>query len=63
MRIAHDTESLISNLLIAESETQSAFGKQEVYIEKYLDHARHIEVQILVDRFGQTIHLREKESV
>lgn len=61
MRIARDTESLISNLLIAQSEAQSAFGNQEVYIEKYLDRARHIEVQILADRFGNTIHLRERE--
>lgn len=61
MRIAHDAGSLISNLLIAQNEAKSAFGNQEVYIEKYLDQARHIEVQILADRFGQTIHLRERE--
>jgi len=61
MRIAHDTESLVSNLSIAQTEAQSVFGNQEVYIEKYLDHARHIEVQILADKFGHTVHLRERE--
>ncbi|MBM3244924.1 MAG: acetyl-CoA carboxylase biotin carboxylase subunit, partial [Candidatus Omnitrophica bacterium] len=61
MRIAHNRPSLVSNLQTAQTEAQAAFGNNEVYIEKYIDGARHIEVQILADKFGNTIHLRERE--
>ena len=61
MRIAHNRESLISGFHMAQTEAQAAFGNNEVYIEKYIDKARHIEVQILADKFGDTIHLRERE--
>lgn len=61
MRIAYNSESLVSGFRTARSEAQAAFSSNEVYIEKYIDHARHIEVQILADKFGNTIHLRERE--
>jgi acetyl-CoA carboxylase, biotin carboxylase subunit len=61
MRIAHNRPSLVSNLQTAQTEAQAAFGNNEVYIEKYIDGARHIEVQVLGDRFGNIIHLRERE--
>ena len=61
MRIAHNKESLISSFHMAQSEVQAAFGNSEVYIEKYIDEARHIEMQVLADKFGNTIHLRERE--
>jgi len=61
MRIAHNKESLISGFHMAQSEAQAAFGNKEVYIEKYIDEARHIEMQVLADKFGNTIHLRERE--
>jgi len=61
MRIAHNRPSLVSSLQMAQTEAQAAFGNNEVYIEKYIDGARHIEVQILADKFGNTIHLRERE--
>jgi len=61
MRIAHNKESLISGFHMAQTEAQAAFGNNEVYIEKYLDQARHIEIQVLADKFGNTIHLRERE--
>ena len=61
MRIAHNKESLISSFHMAQSEAQAAFGNNEVYIEKYIDEARHIEMQVLADKSGNTIHLRERE--
>ncbi|MBU4418539.1 MAG: acetyl-CoA carboxylase biotin carboxylase subunit, partial [Candidatus Omnitrophica bacterium] len=61
MRIAHNRPSLVSNLQTAQAEAQAAFGNNEIYIEKYIDGARHIEVQVLADKFGNTIHLRERE--
>ena len=61
MRIAHNRPSLVSSLQMVQTEAQAAFGNNEVYIEKYIDGARHIEVQVLADKFGNTIHLRERE--
>ncbi len=61
MRIAHNRPSLVSGLQMAQTEAQAAFGNNEVYIEKYIDGARHIEIQVLADKFGNTIHLRERE--
>jgi acetyl-CoA carboxylase biotin carboxylase subunit len=46
---------------MAQTEAQAAFGNNEVYIEKYIDQARHIEIQVLADQFGNAIHLRERE--
>ena len=61
MRIAHNKESLISSFHMVQSEAQAAFGNNEVHIEKYIDEARHIEIQVLADKPGKTIHLRERE--
>lgn len=61
MRVAHNRESLISGYHIAKNEAQSAFNNSDMYIEKYIDEARHVEIQILADKFGNTIHLRERE--
>jgi len=61
MRIAHNKVSLTSGFHMARTEAQAAFGSNAVYMEKYVNHARHIEVQILADKLGNTIHLRERE--
>ena len=61
MRITHNRESLVSSFHTAQGEAQAAFGNNEIYMERYIDEARHIEVQILADKFGNTIHLRERE--
>jgi acetyl-CoA carboxylase biotin carboxylase subunit len=61
MRIAYNRENAVAGFRTARTEAQAAFGNDEVYIEKYIDHARHIEIQVLADKFGNTIHLRERE--
>lgn len=61
MRIARNRESLVSGFHIAKNEALSAFNNDDVYIEKYIEESRHIEIQILADKFGNTIHLRERE--
>jgi len=61
MRIAHNREGLISGLQAAQSEAQAAFGNNAVYIEKFLEKSRHIELQILADKYANTIHVRERE--
>jgi acetyl-CoA carboxylase biotin carboxylase subunit len=61
-RIAHDERELVRALPIASGEAQAAFGSGELYLEKYLEQPRHIEVQILGDAAGQTVlSLGERE--
>jgi acetyl-CoA carboxylase biotin carboxylase subunit len=61
MRIAADAEALARSLSAARSEAQAAFGEPGVYIEKYLKPIRHIEIQVLADRYGNAIHLGERD--
>ncbi|MCC7145864.1 MAG: acetyl-CoA carboxylase biotin carboxylase subunit [Phycisphaeraceae bacterium] len=61
MRLAHNDISLRSGIRSAMAEAEAAFGNPTVYIEKYLEHARHIEVQILGDQHGNVVHLFERD--
>lgn len=61
MRIAHNDGHLISAFLTAQSEAEAAFGNADVYLEKYITKARHIEFQLLGDQFGNIIHLGERD--
>ncbi len=61
MRLCRDEKDLISAVNAARSEAMSAFGDDAVYIEKYIEGPHHIEFQILSDKYGNTIHLCERE--
>ena len=61
MKVAQNEEDLESAFTSAKSEAKAAFGDDRVYIEKYLQKPRHIEVQIIADKFGNTVHLGERE--
>ena len=61
MRIAHNDHSLIQGFHAAKTEAERAFGDGEVYIEKYIENPRHIEVQILADSYGNVLHLGERD--
>lgn len=61
MRIVSDQKELESSFRSATSEALAAFGDDRIYIEKYIGNPRHIEVQILADRFGNVVHLGERE--
>ncbi|QNN21116.1 acetyl-CoA carboxylase biotin carboxylase subunit [Planctomycetales bacterium ZRK34] len=61
MRVAHNDISLRSGLRSAASEAESAFGNGTVYIEKFLERARHVEVQIIGDTHGNVVHLFERD--
>jgi acetyl-CoA carboxylase biotin carboxylase subunit len=61
IRVAQNEEDLLRNLPLAQAEALAAFGGGEVYLEKYLEEPRHIEVQVLADAHGSIIHLGERE--
>ena len=61
MKVALNEEELASAFTSAKSEAKAAFGDDRVYIERYLQKPRHIEVQIIADKFGNTVHLGERE--
>jgi len=61
MRIAHNDVSLQAGLRQAQAEAENAFKNAAVYIEKYVEFGRHVEVQILADNHGNTVHLWERD--
>jgi acetyl-CoA carboxylase biotin carboxylase subunit len=61
MRIVREPSELAHSFRTAQREAEAAFGRGDVYIEKYLDSPRHIEYQILGDHHGNVVHLGERE--
>ena len=61
MKVARTEDELEHALLTAQSEAKAAFGNDEVYIEKYLEKPRHIEIQVLGDGKGNAVHLGERD--
>lgn len=61
MRIAESEDELLEKFQSAKNEAKKAFGDDSMFIEKYLDKPKHIEVQILGDEFGNVVHLYERD--
>ena len=61
MRVVLEEEELPAALQMARNEAEAAFGNSEVYIEKFLIEPRHVEVQILADKYGNVVHLGERD--
>jgi len=61
MRVVRAAGDLVSNFRAAQAEAAAAFGVPDVYIEKYVDAPRHVEIQVMADTRGNVVHLGERE--
>jgi acetyl-CoA carboxylase, biotin carboxylase subunit len=61
MRVAHNEVSFLNGFASAKSEAETAFRNPGVFIEKYVERARHVEIQILADAHGNVVHLGERD--
>ncbi len=61
MKIVHSPASLPNAFAMARAEGQAGFGNPDVYIEKFCENPRHVEIQILADKHGNVIHLGERD--
>jgi len=61
MRVVHSEGSLLNSIALTKSEAGAAFNNDIVYMEKFLEHPRHVEFQILSDQHGNAIHLCERD--
>jgi propionyl-CoA carboxylase alpha chain len=61
MRIVQSQKDLKESIISAQREAKSGFGDERVFIERYVEKSRHIEIQILGDSHGNIVHLGERE--
>ncbi|WP_414042952.1 acetyl-CoA carboxylase biotin carboxylase subunit [Macrococcus sp. EM39E] len=61
IRVARNNEELRNGYMMTEQEAATAFGNPGLYLEKYIEEFRHIEIQVLADQFGKVIHLGERD--
>jgi len=61
MRVVHSEASLASAITVTQAEARAAFNNDVVYLEKFLEHPRHVEVQVLADNHGNAVHLGERD--
>jgi acetyl-CoA carboxylase biotin carboxylase subunit len=61
MRVVHTEAALVGSVKMTKAEAQAAFDNPVVYMEKFLEHPRHIEIQVLSDQHGQAVYLGERD--
>jgi acetyl-CoA carboxylase biotin carboxylase subunit len=61
MRVVHAEASLTAAITVTKAEARAAFGNDTVYMEKFLDHPRHVEIQVIADSHGNAVHLGERD--
>ena len=61
MEVVRSEEDLIGAIQRTQKQSISAFGREEIFLERYVEHPKHIEIQFLADKYGSAIHLGERE--
>ena len=61
MRVVHEESTLLSSIDVTQAEAKAAFGDATVYLEKYLQNPRHVEIQVLADGQGHAVHLGDRD--
>jgi acetyl-CoA carboxylase biotin carboxylase subunit len=61
MRVVHNEAALLNGIYVTKSEAKAAFGNDTVYLEKFLENPRHVEIQVLADGQGNAIHLGDRD--
>ena len=61
IRLVQSEEELENGYIAAQQEALQFFGNDEVYIEKFIQNPRHIEIQLLADNYGNVVHLGERD--
>lgn len=61
IRVAKNEEELINGIRVTQEEAKTAFGNNGVYLEKFIEDFRHVEIQVLADKHGNTVHLGERD--
>ncbi|MFD1018703.1 acetyl-CoA carboxylase biotin carboxylase subunit [Thalassobacillus hwangdonensis] len=61
IRVARDEEQLVKGIRVTQNEAEKAFGNPGVYLEKFIEDFRHVEIQVLADNHGNAIHLGERD--
>jgi acetyl-CoA carboxylase biotin carboxylase subunit len=61
MRVAHNEISFVNGFLAARAEAEAAFKDGSIYVEKYIESARHVEIQVIGDKHGNLVHLGERD--
>ncbi len=61
MRVVHTESNLLQSISMTKTEAGAAFNNDSVYMEKYLENPRHVEIQVLADQHGNAIHLGERD--
>lgn len=61
MRVAHNNMTLVTAFMTAKGEAEKSFSNSDVYIEKFIENPRHIEIQFIADQHGRCVHLGERD--
>lgn len=61
IRVARNEEELVKGIRVTQKEAETAFGNPGVYIEKFVEDFRHVEIQVLADQYGNVVHLGERD--
>ena len=61
MRVVHTEAAVLNSVAMTKAEAEAAFGNPTVYMEKFLENPRHVEIQVLADQYGHALHLWDRD--